>query len=69
MTAIRRGLLLTVIALGALTALPAVADADEDAVARNLEAFRTAQAALNASALTALSAPLATSFALHIALE
>jgi ketosteroid isomerase-like protein len=57
MALIRRRLMLPVLALGALTALPAWADADENAVARNLEAFRTAQMAHDAAALTALSAP------------
>lgn len=57
MTLIRRHLMLPVLALGALAALPAWADADDAAVARNLEAFRTAQAALDAAGLTALSAP------------
>ena len=57
MTAICRYLISTVFAFATLTALPALAGADEDAVARNLEAFRSAQAASNASALTALSAP------------
>jgi ketosteroid isomerase-like protein len=57
MTAIRRHLILTVFALAALTGVPALAGPDDDAVARNLEAFRTAQAASNAAALTALSAP------------
>jgi ketosteroid isomerase-like protein len=57
MTVIRRHLMLTVIALAALTALPALAGIDEDAIARNLEAFRGAQVASSAAALTALSAP------------
>ena len=57
MTVIRRHLMLPILALGALTALPVLADGDEDAVSRSLEAFRTAQAASNATALTALSAP------------
>ena len=56
MTMIRRHLMLSVLALGALTALPVLADGDENAVSRSLEAFRSAQAASNAAALTALSA-------------
>ena len=50
-------LMLPVFALVALGSLPALAGSDEDAMARNLEAFRSAQAASNAAALTALSAP------------
>jgi ketosteroid isomerase-like protein len=57
MTVTRRHLIATVLALAALTALPALAGTDEDAVARNLEAFRSAQAAANAADLKALSAP------------
>lgn len=57
MTAMPRHLITTVFALAALAAQPVRAGADEDAVARNLEAFRTAQVAANAAALTALSAP------------
>ena len=57
MTVTRRHLIVTVFALAALTALPALAGTDENAVARNLEAFRSAQVAANAADLTALSAP------------
>ena len=57
MTVIRRHLMVSVFALGALAALPALAGTDEDAIARNLEAFRSAQVASNAAALTALCAP------------
>ena len=57
MTVNRLHLMLSVLALGALSALPALAGADEDAITRNLEAFRSAQVAANAAALTALSAP------------
>src|SRR6266536_4541937 len=57
----RRRLALPVIALG-LLGLPAVvpaiaASADEDAVAKNVEAFRAAQVAADAKALEALCAP------------
>jgi ketosteroid isomerase-like protein len=52
----RRQLALPVLALGLVTALPAFAGADEDAIAKNLEAFRAAQAAGNAEALVALLA-------------
>lgn len=45
------------LAVFAFTTLCAFAGPDEDAVARSLEAFRSAQAALNASALTGLAAP------------
>lgn len=57
MIAIRRCLMPAVFALATLTALPALAGADDDAVARNLETFRSAQVAANAAALTAQSAP------------
>lgn len=45
------------VAVGGMIAAPAFAGVDEDAVARNLEAFRSAQVAANASAFTALAAP------------
>ena len=54
MTVVCRCLILTFFALATLTALAAP---DEDTIARNLEAFRSAQMAANAAALTALSAP------------
>ena len=57
MTVTRRYMVLPILALGALTVLPALADSDQDAIARNLEAFRNAQATSNAATLTALSAP------------
>ena len=57
MTMNRRHLIFSVLALVALSALPALAGSDEDAIARNLEAFRSAQVASSAAALTALSAP------------
>jgi ketosteroid isomerase-like protein len=58
----RRQLALPVLALGfgfgLLTDIPAFADsADEEAVARNVEAFRKAQIAANPEALAALCAP------------
>ena len=52
----RRQLALPALALGLLTALPAFAGADEDAVLKNVEAFRKAQAAGNAEALVSLLA-------------
>jgi ketosteroid isomerase-like protein len=52
----RRGLILPALALGLLGAVPAFAGADEDAVLKNVEAFRAAQAAGNAEALVALLA-------------
>jgi ketosteroid isomerase-like protein len=53
----RRELILPTLAIGLLGALPAFAAApDEDAVAKNLEAFRAAQAAANAEALAGLCA-------------
>lgn len=54
MVNIFRAALLTVFAFATLSAF---AGPDEDAVARSLEAFRSAQAALNAPALTGLTAP------------
>jgi ketosteroid isomerase-like protein len=54
----RRQLALPALAIGLLSVVPAfAASADEDAVTKNLEAFRTAQAAANAEALAALCAP------------
>jgi hypothetical protein len=53
----RRELILPALAIGLLGALPAfAASPDEDAVAKNLEAFRNAQAAANAEGLAALCA-------------
>src|SRR3954451_15825301 len=52
----RRQLALPVLAVGLLGAMPAFAGADEDAVARNLEAFRAAQAVSNAEGLASLCA-------------
>ena len=52
----RRGLILPALALGLLSTVPAFAGADEDAVLKNVEAFRAAQAAGNAEALVALLA-------------
>jgi ketosteroid isomerase-like protein len=52
----RRGLILPALALGLMSAVPAFAGADEDAVLKNVEAFRAAQAAGNAEALVALLA-------------
>jgi hypothetical protein len=53
----RRELILPALAIGLLGVVPAfAASPDEDAVAKNLEAFRTAQAAANAEILAALCA-------------
>ena len=52
----RRSLMLPALAIGLLGAVPAFAGADEDAVAKNVEAFRAAQAVGNAEALAPLCA-------------
>jgi ketosteroid isomerase-like protein len=52
----RRQLALPALALGLLSVVPAFAGADEDAVAKNVEAFRVAQAAGNAEGLASLLA-------------
>lgn len=53
----RRQLALPVLALGLLGVMPALAaSVDEEAVAKNVEAFRKAQIAANAEALAALCA-------------
>ena len=52
----RRQLALPVLAIGLLGVVPAFAGADEDAVAKNVEAFRAAQVAADAKALDALCA-------------
>jgi ketosteroid isomerase-like protein len=57
MNAIRLHLMPTVFALATFSAMPVQAGADEDAIARNLEAFRSAQVASNGPALIALTAP------------
>ena len=56
MTISRRELALSALALGVLAAAPAFAGADEDAVAKNLEAFRAAQAAGNSEGIASLCA-------------
>jgi ketosteroid isomerase-like protein len=54
----RRYLVLSALALGLLAAVPAFAlTAEEEAVAKRVEAFRTAQIAQDAKALDELSAP------------
>jgi len=54
----RRSLALPALALGLLGVVPAFAmSADEDAVAKNVEAFRLAQVAADAKAFEALCAP------------
>jgi Domain of unknown function (DUF4440) len=52
----RRQLALPVLALGLLGALPAFAGADEDAVAKDVEAFRAAQLAADGKTLDELTA-------------
>ena len=52
----RRQLALPVLAIGLLGVMPAFAGADEDAVTKNLEAFRAAQASANAEILASLTA-------------
>src|SRR3954452_619657 len=47
----RRHLVLSGLAVGLLAVAPAFAGSDEDAVAKNLEAFRAAQAAANSEVL------------------
>ncbi len=52
----RRQLALPVLAIGLLGTFPAYAGADEDALAKNVEAFRAAQAAQDAKTLDRLCA-------------
>ena len=52
----RRQLMLPVLAIGLLGVVPAFAGADEDAVAKSVEAFRAAQFAADAKTLDGLSA-------------
>src|SRR5471032_1980343 len=52
----RRQLALPVLAIGLLGVVPSFAGADEDAVAKNVEAFRAAQFAQDATALDGLCA-------------
>lgn len=52
----RRQLAFSVLALGLLSAVPAFAGADEDAIAKNLEAFRAAQAAGNTEVIASICA-------------
>jgi ketosteroid isomerase-like protein len=52
----RRQLALPVLAMGLLGAVPTFAAADEDAVARNVEAFRVAQLAADGKTLDGLCA-------------
>jgi len=53
----RRQLALPILAIGLLGAVPAFAGADEDAVAKNVEAFRAAHFAADAKTLDGLCAP------------
>jgi hypothetical protein len=53
----RRDLALPLLAVGLLGAAPAFAGADEDAVAKNVEAFRVAQIGQDAKTLEGLTAP------------
>jgi hypothetical protein len=52
----RRELALPVLAIGLLGTIPAYAGADEDALTKNVEAFRAAQAAADAKTLEGLCA-------------
>jgi len=54
MTIARRDLALSALALSLLTAVPAFAGAEEDAIAKNLEAFRAAQASGNPEVIASL---------------
>ena len=53
----RRYLALPLLAIGLLGVVPAFAGADEDAVAKNVEAFRVAQMGADAKTLEGLCAP------------
>jgi hypothetical protein len=53
----RRHLALPLLAIGLLGVVPAFAGADEDAVAKNVEAFRVAQMGADAKTLESLCAP------------
>ncbi len=52
----RRGLIVPALAVGLLSTVPAFAGADEDAIAKNLEAFRAAQAANKGDGIASLCA-------------
>jgi hypothetical protein len=52
----RRGLVLPALAIGLLSAVPAFAGADEDAIAKNLETFRASQAAGKTDGVAAVCA-------------
>jgi ketosteroid isomerase-like protein len=52
----RRGLILPVLAVGVISSMPAFAGADEDAIAKNLETFRAAQAAGKTDGVAAVCA-------------
>src|SRR5438045_2215872 len=52
----RRQLAFPVLALGLLSAVPAFAGADEDAIAKNLEGFRAAQATGNTEVIASICA-------------
>jgi uncharacterized protein DUF4440 len=56
MTITRRDLALSALAVSLLTAGPALAGADEDTVAKSLEAFRAAQAAGNPEIIASICA-------------
>jgi hypothetical protein len=56
MTITRRDLALSALAVSLLTAVPALAGADEDTVAKSLEAFRAAQAAGNPEIIASICA-------------
>ena len=50
----RRGLILPTLAIGLMNVVPALAGADEDAIAKSLEAFRAAQKAGNPEVIAAI---------------
>ena len=52
----RRVLMLSALAIGLLGVIPAFAGADEDAIAKNLEIFRAAQAAGKAEGIASVCA-------------
>jgi ketosteroid isomerase-like protein len=53
----RRRVVLPALAVGLLGVVPALASSDEEAVAKNVEAFRAAQSAADAKAFDSLCAP------------
>jgi len=66
MTVTRRELALSAFAIGLLSTVPAFAGADEDAIAKSLEAFRAAQAAGNPEVIASICALVASGFSVKI---